>query len=477
MRPTARLTALTAAATLSLSGLAAVSGTAQADASYGRLFGPAGTPIAGAPFDLDGKLATKLKRTVKLQAKKGTKYVVVATTTSRKNGTFTFEGVELKKTTTLRAYAPSYKATPKATRKAPKVYTDPVSVEVEAQQAHVVALPPIAQQGAGTAAPSDDPVVSARFSPARPGRKVALQQKKGDDWVTVQTGTQDRSGHAVFSVPSHATFRAVATRTKEAPEIATGATTTRAWAADFEDTFEGNALDPAVWQTEVRQPTEGMRTCVRTDPSMATVSGGTLKLGVAYDPARAGETCTFTTRYGAGSSPYMLNSQVSTSEAYDFTHGVVAARMKLQAPQGMHSCFWLLPQDKITPGNPAAGTEIDVVEFFGENPKNPHGVGAFIHSFDPAGSLVKDGRLFEETELMKPDTWSTGYHVFSAEWTPTEYVFRVDGREFWRTSANVSQSPEYLMFSMLTSNYELVELDPADVGAIAEVDWVRTWER
>lgn len=41
-----------------------------------------------------------------------------------------------------------------------------------------------------------------------------------------------------------------------------------------------------------------------------------------------------------------------------------------------------------------------------------------------------------------------GYYTFGLLWTPDEYVFYVDGRETWRTSAGgVSQVPEYIKLS------------------------------
>jgi beta-glucanase (GH16 family) len=105
-------------------------------------------------------------------------------------------------------------------------------------------------------------------------------------------------------------------------------------------------------------------------------------------------------------------------------------------------------------------------------------VGAFVHVKDAAGAWDKRGAMFPATELMKPlgDTWWTSYHVFSVEWTPTAYVFRVDGREFFRLAENVSQAEHYLLLSMLTSDYELEHLDGSDFAATASVDWVRVWQ-
>ncbi len=74
--------------------------------------------------------------------------------------------------------------------------------------------------------------------------------------------------------------------------------------------------------------------------------------------------------------------------------------------------------------------------------------------------------------------WSTRYHVFSVEWTPKRYVFRIDGQEIYRTSKGVSGQEQYLILSLLSSDYELSALGgDGKLPQTMDVDWVRTWER
>ena len=72
--------------------------------------------------------------------------------------------------------------------------------------------------------------------------------------------------------------------------------------------------------------------------------------------------------------------------------------------------------------------------------------------------------------------WWQEFHVFSVEWTPEEYVFRVDGREYYRESQAVSHVPGYLVLSMLAADYELDDLGAGDLDDTAEVDWVQVYE-
>ena len=66
--------------------------------------------------------------------------------------------------------------------------------------------------------------------------------------------------------------------------------------------------------------------------------------------------------------------------------------------------------------------------------------------------------------------------MFSLERSPTEYVFRVDGRETSRTSVGVSQREQYLILSLLSSDFELPNLN-GTLPQSMDVDWVQVWQR
>jgi len=295
----------------------------------------------------------------------------------------------------------------------------------------------------------------------------------------VARSRQDRGGFATFPVPPGRTYRAATPAASRAPAVTTATARSRTFSTVFSDTFAGSALDSGVWTDRPAEGAEaqGGRSCARIDDSVRSLGGGTLQLGIGLDPERAGETCAYETpRYGPGSSPYLLNSQIDTRDAYHFTHGWAAARIRWQQPDGMHGGFWFLPTNGKIPGRPDLGTEVDVVEHFG-NDSLKGGVGAFVHHLDETGVNVPLAADHLPTARLKAqgDQWWSSYHVFSVEWTPQEYVFRVDGREFWREDRAVSQAGEYLVLSMLTSDYELRDLAPSEMSATASVDWVRVW--
>ncbi len=447
-------------------------------AAFGRLNPPSATPIAGAPFTMDGyQTRSSKRRTVLLQVKQGNRWRRLVRTKASRPGKVVFRGVVLQQPATLRMHSP--KTRNKWGKRLPRITSKPVLVEPVPQRANAAALPPLAQAGPAPADPATGSLVSVGFTPPRPGRAVILQRPSPAGWETVGQVAQDQSGYAVFDVPPGGTYRALGPAAGDAPEVVSNEVTSRGFTLDFDERFDGSTL-AAPWADHLKGlNAEGGRRCSRPDPSVRTVGGGTLNMGVGIDASRAGESCSYTSkRYGNGQSPYLLNTQVTTEEHYAFTYGYAAARMKLHRTKGMHSCFWFIQRGPKVPGNPGMGTEVDIAEWFGDNGLPGRvGFGSFIWDLTPENRLRKTGEIFRQTEQMLApgDSWWDAYHVFSVEWTPQEYIFRVDGREYWRTSHAISHAPEYLVLSLLTSDWELGAPN-RNLDEKVQVDWVRVWK-
>ncbi|QBX57162.1 glycosyl hydrolase family protein [Nocardioides seonyuensis] len=386
------------------------------------------------------------------------------------------------------AFKSAKKAEKKATKKAEKatriaekkqtVAEKKTAQAVDVKSVSIEALPAIHQPG-GTPLSADaaSNVVTAAVSPRIPYIPVVVEARVGATWKSVAKAQTDASGQVVVPVPQHAAYRAVAKEKASAAD-------TVAYGLDFSDEFTRGELGPGWYHRMQEHSPESNRACSKGDPRAVQVTGATLHLSVLRDPDRT-DLCP-ALRKGVHEGPfsYRLNGHVSTEKSYSFTYGVVAARMKFQqASEGQHSSFWLLPASSSGGGvGPEhQGAEIDVVEYFGTK-KNSSGLAQFTYHNDPSGNRVKTGDVLEDVDRFladKSDTWFDRYHVFSVQWTPNEYIFRIDGKESWRSSVGVSQQRQFIILSLLSSDYAIANAGVEGEAALGtqhtDVDWVRVW--
>jgi beta-glucanase (GH16 family) len=153
----------------------------------------------------------------------------------------------------------------------------------------------------------------------------------------------------------------------------------------------------------------------------------------------------------------------------DLKYGFMAARMKLQPQRGHHAGFWSQPTDAATP----SGAEIDVMEYYGGTTPSAR----IQHSVYRGTDL--QAKAFENRAYLlgRGRTFSNSYHVFSVQWTRRHYIFRIDGHETFRTRRGISRTPQYLILSLLSSDWELPNLPRRGRLEPLYVDWVRTWEQ
>jgi hypothetical protein len=353
------------------------------------------------------------------------------------------------------------------------------------QTIEVSVLPSIAQPGAEPAS-SDEAMgaVAATLEPAKSGREVVLEVERDGGWQEEATAEQDADGRVEFLLPAgglDASYRVTSPGGDGLAEATSEEVAGDLWGEpDFDDEFDGDAMS-ADWlnRGEAYNP-EGLRACSRADAQAVEVKGGTMGLSVLLDRARADETCRAKDGKGKviGDFAYRLNGHVMTNGHY-FRYGVLAARIKFQQRQGQHASLWMQPAiSESTTDSGKGGTEIDVIEWFGEGVKNG-GLASFIYMLTPDGLEQVGGMLEDPDQYLtgKDDSWFEDYHVFSVEWTPEEYIFRIDGQETWRTSEGISHQPEYPILSLLSSDYELDNLGKeSHLPQTMRVDWLKFWE-
>ena len=351
------------------------------------------------------------------------------------------------------------------------------------QRAVTTLLPQIVQQGADPASAEAAKIQgSVRFSPARKGRPVIVQRRLGTgSWAKVKSTKQNGSGVVTFTGPARKgtkaySYRAYATAQGGLAKVVSPAQRTDVWDTNFLDEFSGSALDASRWALRgTDYDYASKRKCSKADPRAVSVGSGTLGLRVMLDPDKAGVRCHTTADGAAGqfkelNLPYYLAGHVY-SPAPTSPRGVFAARIKFPKSQGQHGSFWL----QAVPNDTTKGAEIDVVEYFGAG-RNDGGLAHFVY---PEATGEKIGGIFSSTtkQLSSRDDWWKSFHVFSVEWTPTKYVFRVDGRVSFQTTKGRSSEPVNLILSQLGSDWELPKFDADAKPNSMRVDWVRVWKK
>lgn len=348
------------------------------------------------------------------------------------------------------------------------------------QTVRLIMHPQIAQPGTSPAnAHRARSAMTAVLTPHRAGRKVLLQRRAGHRWVKVSTHRQNRRGLVEFTARYRvrgkiARYRVVALRHRGLPRKASASVLTNQWGpADFTEqfsgTFPGHDLPPAWSHRAQDYGAVHNRQCSASTRAGATVASGTARLMVRKssgpDPVRQ-PRC----RVDGAIYDWRINGNAGTRAGFAFRYGYAAARIRFQPRAGQHASFWLQPDaSQAEPGT--TGAEIDLIEWYGNRANNDHELANMIHvpGHPQIGGYIRRPDRFG-------DHWAGKYHVFSVEWTPRKYVFRIDGKRTRRISTGISQQPEYLILSLLSSDYEL-KFAPRARRQTMHVDWVRVWDR
>jgi beta-glucanase (GH16 family) len=262
--------------------------------------------------------------------------------------------------------------------------------------------------------------------------------------------------------------------------VATDPVSTDVWGSpDFSDEFSLASLGQDWSQRLQGYSKASKRKCSKADPSAVKVRRGTARLSVIKDPDRTGTKC----RYEGDRYAWRLNGAIDTqsSSTGSLRYGYAAARIKFQPRRGQHASFWLQPKSRDANEGSArdTGAEMDVIEWFGED-QPQGGLASFIYYYPDNGqagvTAKKVGGYIRRPGRFGRD-WAGKYHVFAVEWTPHHYVFRIDGKEAFRTKQGVSGQPQYLILSLLSSDYELKHLGgDRHLPQTMSVDWVRFWK-
>ncbi len=214
----------------------------------------------------------------------------------------------------------------------------------------------------------------------------------------------------VFALPAHS-------QTPGDQDILPNAPEGKGWQLAWHDEFDGAQLDESKWI--YRQ--EGRRRDGWWSREAVSLDGeGHLRMSTFKDGDKYIDAC------------------IATQGKFEHAFGYYVARIQLHEQLGHWPAFWLTCDGvrKIGDGG-RDGSEIDIME----KPWLDERLNHAIH-WDYGQPNSSAGIHAKVPGVME------GWHTFSVLWTPEEYVFYVDGKETWRTTAGgVCQVPVYLLIS------------------------------
>ncbi|MER7751667.1 glycoside hydrolase family 16 protein [Kitasatospora sp. NPDC097643] len=235
-----------------------------------------------------------------------------------------------------------------------------------------------------------------------------------------------------------------------------------AWHLVFKEEFHGSTLDPARWTTCYDWNNSGCTNSGNHEsewylPGQVSVGGG----AVTLHAQRAG------TPGSDGHAYPWASGMISTGRdswdgapRFTFTHGYVAAAVRIPPEQGMYPAFWLMPVTRVAP------PEIDIAEFLGTS----QNVQQTVHWAGPNGADQSAAGHYG------PLDFPAGYHVFALDWEADSLTWFVDGQaRFWMTDP--SKIPDVAMEILLNlavgvPNQPSTAVDSAQM----QVSWVRVWQ-
>jgi glycosyl hydrolase family 16 len=218
---------------------------------------------------------------------------------------------------------------------------------------------------------------------------------------------------------------------------------------EFEDTFDGDTLDPERWLPYYLPHWSSRdRAAARYE-----LGGGVFRLLIEDDqppwcPELDGDvrvsslqTGAFAGPLGSGIGQHRFHPDAAVREEqpnvrlYTPLYGRFELRAKASADPHAMVALWMIGYED----EPHRSAEICVCELFGRDVEGEHAhVGIGVHPFGDPGIVDDFSRVTVPIDARQ-------FHRYAAEWTPDRVVFFVDGDPV----KTVTQSPAYPMQLML----------------------------
>ncbi len=244
------------------------------------------------------------------------------------------------------------------------------------------------------------------------------------------------------------------------------------WTMTFEDTFDGDQIDPLKWQFQLGTgQSEGLVLWGNNEQEYYRAENASVENGLLTIRAKQEQK---------GGMPY-TSARLCTKGLFAQCYGRFEARIRLPGGEGFWPAFWLMPRDEIY-GFWAASGEIDILEAKGRLP------GLTYHSVH-FGGVCPDNTHITESFMLPEGTYGD-FHVYALEWTDREMRWYVDDtlaatQRLWYTAGHdfpaPFDQPFYVILNLAVGgNFDQNRM-PGTLGgpleASMEVDYVRIFAR
>ena len=245
------------------------------------------------------------------------------------------------------------------------------------------------------------------------------------------------------------------------------------WEVDFFDDFD--EFDSANWQDQILWVNNEDQCYVRDNLyDTREVSNGTLKLRVV-DLGKK-QPCDNIDKTGKKHpDTQFVAGRIASKNRREFIQGKWTARLKVEnsGQPGMFPAWWLLGAFNNEPPVeeadetvcwPLTGSgEIDIFEHHSDGGPDHYAARAIKSLGYCDGGDWQALMLVQQAKLDE-------YHEYSVEWEANDLVFRLDGREVFRSAGKGGEFPEPL-FAIL--NFAKINDSPMSSTWVMEVDWVK----
>jgi beta-glucanase (GH16 family) len=244
----------------------------------------------------------------------------------------------------------------------------------------------------------------------------------------------------------------------------------------FSDDFNNTTLDKTKWELCPEWDRQG-RSSWRND--MVSVSGGYLHIKFMRDHALGRSK----TNNKSLADNWIRAGGVRTLKKdnyplFENNYGYYEAKIKFPTVSGTWGAFWLMSRtQQVTPHEGIDGTEIDIVETI----NNHEGKYNSALHWNGYGSQHKSAG--SEGAALPVNIYDGDFHIFALDWSPSEYVFYVDGKEFWRSdgsaefnNSGINQNPNYMKLTAEGAEWAGT-LPEGFTGAEMLVDYVRVYNQ